>query len=140
MACGHGAAVAEGDGGVRGVVGGAVDDDALARGRDVCAEGEGVDAARTVLVLAAVGFADANANGGTIGVVAVDYGAATVIVGGEGAAIESANDGTEVGSILWIIYIRVIAYKAVNGGTADAAADGAAVLVAARDAAEVVAS
>ena len=133
LACGQ-VVVAQGDGSVRGVVGDAVDDDALARGRDVRAEGEGVDAARTVLVLAAGNGTDTNANGGTIGVVAVDYGAATVIVGGEGAAI-AADDGAKADRI----YSARGAYIAVNGDTAGAAGDGAAILVAARDAAEVAA-
>ena len=167
LACGHGAAVAKGDGGVRRIVGGAVDDDALAGGGDVRAEGEGVDAARTVLVLAAVVGADANADGGTIGVVVVGHGAATVMVGGEGAAVAAyngsgilvasdrsveckavadgaavvADDATEVVRIIvdYIVRLRdVNAYRAVNGDATGAAGDGAAV-VAARNAAEVAA-
>ena len=92
IACGR-VVVAQGDGGVAGVVGGVLVGDALARGGDIrILYGERMHTACTghVLVGASVTYAHIDGIGRTV------HGAVAVVVGGEGAAV-APDEGTYVG-------------------------------------------
>ena len=94
IACG--VIVAQGDGGVAGVVGGALIGDTLARGGDVLAEGEGVHAACAVYVVGGATVTYAHIGG--VGRAAQVDDAVAVVVGGEGgASVVAPDEGTHVG-------------------------------------------